>query len=379
MSDEPEAESVDADEEVTERTEAPDESDVESDADAAEPEPEPEPESESEPEADEGGEEDEEGGIEEGDFVRLDYTVRTVEDYTVRTVEDGTVVDTTREDVAEEAGLGDEDYEFEPRVVVVGAGHLFQGVDEHLVGGHAGDTGTVSIAAGEAFGEFDPEDVRTVSADRIDEDDRYPGAQVNVDGEQGRVETIIGGRARVDFNHPLAGEDLEYEYEVLDVVEDRVERARGLLGMYLQEVPELSIEVDEVEEESVVDVEPDEDADDGGAGDDDLAEPETELVTEVVEKETLYIEATPQMTMNQQWLFSKRQIAQDLMERLDLDRVVVRETIEGGMGMGMGGMMGGMGGGGPAPASGDDVEEALEDVDIDADEIVDELDVEEQE
>jgi FKBP-type peptidyl-prolyl cis-trans isomerase SlyD len=371
MSDEPEAESVDADEEVTERTEAPDESDVESDADAAEPEPEPEPESESEPEADEGGEEDEEGGIEEGDFVRLDYTVRTVED--------GTVVDTTREDVAEEAGLGDEDYEFEPRVVVVGAGHLFQGVDEHLVGGHAGDTGTVSIAAGEAFGEFDPEDVRTVSADRIDEDDRYPGAQVNVDGEQGRVETIIGGRARVDFNHPLAGEDLEYEYEVLDVVEDRVERARGLLGMYLQEVPELSIEVDEVEEESVVDVEPDEDADDGGAGDDDLAEPETELVTEVVEKETLYIEATPQMTMNQQWLFSKRQIAQDLMERLDLDRVVVRETIEGGMGMGMGGMMGGMGGGGPAPASGDDVEEALEDVDIDADEIVDELDVEEQE
>jgi FKBP-type peptidyl-prolyl cis-trans isomerase SlyD len=371
MSDEPEAESVDADEEVTERTEAPDESDVESDADAAEPEPEPEPESESEPEADEEGEEDEEGGIEEGDFVRLDYTVRTVED--------GTVVDTTREDVAEEAGLGDEDYEFEPRVVVVGAGHLFQGVDEHLVGGHAGDTGTVSIAAGEAFGEFDPEDVRTVSADRIDEDDRYPGAQVNVDGEQGRVETIIGGRARVDFNHPLAGEDLEYEYEVLDVVEDRVERARGLLGMYLQEVPELSIEVDEVEEESVVDVEPDEDADDGGAGDDDLAEPETELVTEVVEKETLYIEATPQMTMNQQWLFSKRQIAQDLMERLDLDRVVVRETIEGGMGMGMGGMMGGMGGGGPAPASGDDVEEALEDVDIDADEIVDELDVEEQE
>ena len=396
MSDEPEAESVDADEEVTERTEAPEESDVESDADADaatadEPDADPEPEAEAgdaeaaegdEPDAaDEADEADEEGGIEEGDFVRLDYTVRTVED--------GTVVDTTREDVADEAGLGDENYEFEPRVVVVGAGHLFQGVDEHLVGGRPGDTGTVTISAPEAFGEFDPEDVRTVSADRIDEDDRYPGAQVNIDGEQGRVETIIGGRARVDFNHPLAGEDLEYEYEVLDVVEDRVERARGLLGMYLQEVPELSIQVDEVEEERVVDVEPDGDEDDADGddadaaadeeGDGDIAEPETELVTEVLEKETLYIEATPQMTMNQQWLFSKRQIAQDLMNRLDLDRVVVRETIEGGMGMGMGGMMGGMGGGGPAPASGDDVEEALEDVDIDADEIVDELDVEEQE
>jgi FKBP-type peptidyl-prolyl cis-trans isomerase SlyD len=391
MSDEPEAESAEADEEVTERTEAPDESDAAPETDAEQGtdaaadeaaaagdvgEDEDGDGEESEPES----ESDAEDGIEDGDFVRLDYTVRTVED--------GTVVDTTLEDVADEAGLGDENYEFEPRVVVIGAGHLFQGVDENLVGAGEGDTGTVTIPAAEAFGEFDPEDVRTVSADRIDEDDRYPGAQVSIDGEQGRVETIIGGRARVDFNHPLAGEDLEYEYEILDVVEDRVERARGLLGMYLQEVPELSIEVDEVEEERVVDVEPDADADadeDDGDGaaeadedDDGLAEPETEMVTEVVEKETLYIEATPQMTMNQQWLFSKQQIAQDLMNRLDLDRVVVRETIEGGMGMGMGGMMGGMGGGAPAPApSGDDVEDALDDVDIDADEIVEELDTEE--
>jgi len=49
----------------------------------------------------------------------------------------------------------------------------------------------------------------------------------------------------------------------------------------------------------------------------------------------------------------------------------VQETIDGMGGMmgGMGGMMGGMGGGG-APA---DMEEALDDVDVDADEIVEEL------
>jgi FKBP-type peptidyl-prolyl cis-trans isomerase SlyD len=77
------------------------------------------------------------------------------------------------------------------------------------------------------------------------------------------------------------------------------------------------------------------------------------------------------MTMNQQWLFQKQQIAQQVMDRLDLDRVIVQETIDGTGGMmgGMGGMMGGMGG-----AGGADVEEALEDVDVDADEIVEELD-----
>jgi FKBP-type peptidyl-prolyl cis-trans isomerase SlyD len=300
-------------------------------------------------------------GIQDGDFVRLAYTVRTVED--------GTVVDTTSKDVAEDAEIDTEDYDFSPRIIVVGAGHVFEGVDEALVGSEAGDTGTVDIPAEEAFGEFDPDDVRTISAEKIDEDDRYPGARVQIDGEQGHVETIIGGRARVDFNHPLAGEALEYEYEIVEVVEDREEQAAGLLGMYLQEAPEVWIETDEVEEESQVEVEsddedgetPEESQEDGEAVD---AEPEFETVTETVEKETLYIEATPQMTMNQQWMFQKQQIAQDLMDRLELDRVIVQETIDG-----MGGMMGGMGGGG-APA---DMEEALDDVDVDADEIVEEL------
>ena len=173
-------------------------------------------------------------GLGNGDFVRLEYTVRTVED--------DTVVDTTSREVAEEAGIDEEDHEFEPRTIVVGAGHVFESVDEALVGGEEGDTGTVSIPAAEAFGEFDPDDVRTVSVDKIDEDDRYPGAQVQIDGEQGHLETVIGGRARVDFNHPLAGEDLEYEYEIVDVVEDRLEQASGMLGIYLQQVPDLRIE-----------------------------------------------------------------------------------------------------------------------------------------
>ena len=306
-------------------------------------------------------------GIQDDDFVKLAYTVRTVED--------GTVVDTTSKEVAEDAEIDTEDYDFSPRIIVVGAGHVFEGVDDALVGAEAGDTGTVDIPAEEAFGEFDPDDVRTISAEKIDEDDRYPGARVQIDGEQGHVETIIGGRARVDFNHPLAGEALEYEYEIVEVVDDREEQAAGLLGMYLQEAPEVWIETDEVEEESQVEVESDEDGEtpeesqeDGEAVD---AEPEFETVTETVEKETLYIEATPQMTMNQQWMFQKQQIAQDLMDRLELDRVIVQETIDGMGGMmgGMGGMMGGMGGGG-APA---DVEEALDDVDVDADEIVEEL------
>ena len=298
--------------------------------------------------ADAGGEDT----VADGDFVRLSYTLRTVED--------DTVVDTTDAEIAADAEIDTGEYDFEPRVIVIGAGHVFESVDEALIGQSVGDTGTVEVSAEEAFGEYDDDEVRTISANKIDEENRYPGAQVQIDGEQGRIITVVSGRARVDFNHPLAGEDLEYEYEILDPVDDREEQAQSLLGMYLQQSPEVWIETDVEVEEQVVEI-----------NDEDDDEVETELETVEVEKETLYIEATPQMTMNQQWMFSKQQIAQDVMDRLDLDRVIVQETIDGSGGMmgGLGGMMGGAGGAAP-----EDIEDAIEDVDVDADELADELD-----
>jgi len=293
-------------------------------------------------------------GLQDGDFVELDYTLRTTDD--------DEVIDTTHESVAEEAGIADEENrDFTPRTIIVGDGHVFESVDESLRGSEVGDSDSVIITPEEGFGEYDPEEVRTVSADKIPEDDRYPGATVQIDRQQGHIETIIGGRARVNFNHPLAGEELEYDYEIASVVDDREQQAEGILGMHLQEVPDLWIETDKVEEE--VTVEPDEDDED--------AEPTTE--TQTVEKETLYIEGNMQLTMNQQWMMQKSQIAQEIMDKLALDRVIVQEILDGGGMMGgMGGMMGGGMGGGDVEDALDDVD--LDDVDLDADELAESLD-----
>jgi len=332
---------------------------AETEAETAEDVEETESESTEEVEETEAEEEAEETGIQRGDFVTIAYTARTVED--------GTLVDTTDPEVAEEEGVG-EDQEFAPRTVVLGEGHVFGAVEDDIVGKEVGDEGTVTVAAAEAFGEFDQDEVRTISVDRIPEDDRYPGAHVDIDGEHGHVETVIGGRARVDFNHPLAGEDVEYEYEILDEVEDREEKAQALLDTFLDIDLEMWFETDVEEEEQLVEPDEDEEADEEEADDED-EEDEPEYETVEVEKETLYIEATPQLTMNQQWMMGKQQIAQQLVDQLGIDRIIVQETLGEGMGMGgLGGMMGGMGGMG-----GGDIEEALEDEDIDADELVEEL------
>jgi len=300
---------------------------------------------------------DELEGVQDGDFVKLSYTARTVEN--------DQLVDTTDPEVAEEEGIDQEGQEFAPRTIVLGEGHIFDAVEDDVRGKEVGDSGTVVVPAAEAFGEYDEDDVRTLSAEKIPEDDRHPGAQVQIDGEEGFVNTIIGGRARVDFNHPLAGDDVEYDYEIVEVVDDEVEKAAGLFEMFFDVAPEMWIDTDEVEEETMV--EPDEDEDED-------AEPEFE--TEVVEKRSLYVESVPQLQMNQQWMFGKQQVAQQIMSHVDVDRVVVQEVIDGGgmggMMGGMGGMMGGMGGGDGADAEA--VEEALEEADVDADEIAAELD-----
>jgi len=285
-------------------------------------------------------------GFEYGDFVRVEYVARTAED--------GHLVDTTDGDLAAEEGIDDEEREFGPRTIVLGEGHIFDPVEEALVGTQVGDSGTATVSSEEAFGEYDEDEVRTVSKEKIPEDDRYPGNQVRIDGEQGFVETIIGGRARVDFNHPLAGETLEYEWEVVGTVDDRVERAEELLQTFLDIDLDVHFETDTVEQQQVVE-------DEGDAGDTSEDEDGPTYETVEVEKEALYIDATMELTMNQQWMMGKQQIGQQLIDLLDIDRVVVQEVIEGS---GFPGMMGGGGGG---------LEAALEDADIDADELAEEL------
>jgi len=307
-------------------------------------------ESEADEDTDVEAAEQEPEGLQDGDFIKLDYTARTVEE--------GRLVDTTDPEVAEKEEI-DSDQEFSPRTIVLGEGHIFESVEEDIIGKEVGDTGTVVVPAVEAFGEYDDEQVRTISKDKIPEDDRYPGAQVRIDNEEGFIETIIGGRARVDFNHPLAGEDIEYEYEVVGEVEDRQEKAEGLLNMFLDIDLNMWFQTDSVEEEQLV--EPDEE------DIDEDEEPEPEYETVEVEKDSLYIEATPELTMNQQWMMQKQQLGQQIIAQLGIDRIVIQETIDGSGGMGMPGMMGGGG------LGGGELEEALEDADLDVEDIEEEM------
>ncbi|WP_457615270.1 FKBP-type peptidyl-prolyl cis-trans isomerase [Methanopyrus sp.] len=156
--------------------------------------------------------------IEEGDFVRIHYTGRVKDT--------GEVIDTTRKEVAEEHDL---DAKPGPVVIIVGAGMVWKPVEEALIGAEPGDELEVEVPPEKAFGERDPSLVRTYRKSELRGNVKPGDTVVSPDGRRGRVLSVDGGRVRVDFNHPLAGKTLIYEVEVVDVLEDTVERAEGLL------------------------------------------------------------------------------------------------------------------------------------------------------
>jgi len=48
------------------------------------------------------------------------------------------------------------------------------------------------------------------------------------------VESVIGGRVRVDFNSPYAGRTVNYAYKIEAIMLDSVEKSQGVFKYYLK-------------------------------------------------------------------------------------------------------------------------------------------------
>ncbi len=140
------------------------------------------------------------------------------------TLEDGTLFDTTYEQHGcEDEGCGCED-ETGPMEVEIGAGDFFPQVEEALIGMSAGEKKTITIKSDEAFGGYDSEQVSAVPRNQFPDDiDPQVGDNfelVNDDGE-GMVVTVIdvdANEVTLDANHPLAGENLIFELELVEII-----------------------------------------------------------------------------------------------------------------------------------------------------------------
>jgi FKBP-type peptidyl-prolyl cis-trans isomerase SlyD len=160
--------------------------------------------------------------MEKGEMVKVDYIGK----------ENGEIFDLTVEEKAEEEGLDTESMTFEPINVLLGENFVIEGLEEALMEMEVGEEKEVEISAEKAYGNRDSDNMETFPEKAFEEQGVQvrPGEQLMIGGQRGRVVSKGSGRVRIDFNHPLAGKDLEYWVKIVKKVEDDEEIAEGILN-----------------------------------------------------------------------------------------------------------------------------------------------------
>jgi FKBP-type peptidyl-prolyl cis-trans isomerase SlyD len=164
--------------------------------------------------------------VKEGDFIRLEYTGKVQET--------GNVFDTTDENVAEEAGIKLDNKSYGAIPIVVGGGHVLKGLDEAIIGMEEGEEKIVEITPEEGFGLRDPKLLQLIPMGEFKKQGMKPevGMAITSDGTTGIIRSVSGGRVRVDFNHELAGKNLEYNIKVIKEIEDDVDKVKSMIELH---------------------------------------------------------------------------------------------------------------------------------------------------
>ncbi len=112
----------------------------------------------------------------------------------------------------------------QPLAYLHGAGNIIPGLETALEGKETGDTLSVSIPPEQGYGERKDEMVMTADPAQFPNADMIQlGARFQIQTDQGRyLATVVGvtsDAVKLDLNHPLAGETLHFDVEVMDVQE----------------------------------------------------------------------------------------------------------------------------------------------------------------
>jgi len=109
-----------------------------------------------------------------------------------------------------------------PLTYLHGHRNLIPGLEEQLEGKEPGDELQVQIPPDKAYGQHDDQLVAPVPRERFPEDaDVKPGMQFQAQTQQGsrvvRVVDVDDNNVTIDANHPLAGQNLNFDVKVVEV------------------------------------------------------------------------------------------------------------------------------------------------------------------
>lgn len=137
--------------------------------------------------------------IEEGRSVSIEYTLK---------LDDGTAID---------GNVGEE-----PLIYTQGNSEILPALEAALAGHKVGDTKAVKLTADEGYGPINPDAYQEVEIGMVPEDARVAGTMLVATSPEGEEQPIRVHEVReetivLDFNHPLAGQALNFDIKVLGI------------------------------------------------------------------------------------------------------------------------------------------------------------------
>jgi len=136
----------------------------------------------------------------DGDTVKVHYTGR---------LGDGTVFDSTRDR--------------DPLEFTIGQGQIIPGFERAVLGMSEGQSKTAQVSAEQAYGVYREEMLVSVQLDRLPEGfEPEVGKRLQLRHSEGQwigvvVAEVSGETVTLDANHPLAGQDLTFDIELMEV------------------------------------------------------------------------------------------------------------------------------------------------------------------
>lgn len=135
-----------------------------------------------------------------GDTVKVHYTGK---------LDDGTVFDTS--------------LDRDPLQFTIGSGSIIPGFEQAVIGMAPGQSKTELIPTDEAYGPHQEEMVLVVDRQQIPSDiEPEIGQQLQLQHPTGQLIPVVitevsDGNITLDANHPLAGEDLTFEIQLVEI------------------------------------------------------------------------------------------------------------------------------------------------------------------
>ena len=130
----------------------------------------------------------------------------------------------------------DSTFKKKPARFVFGDENFLPGFEKALVGLKAGDKRSFFFDPGQAFGEHNPDNVRRMPKKGFSDDLSLEEglivsfADVNQAELPGVIKTVGDNYVIVDFNHPLAGKNIHFKVEIIDIEADGAEKIVNLLS-----------------------------------------------------------------------------------------------------------------------------------------------------